>query len=132
MVDFFQFAENIKSYPTDKFLDDLAYKIESDKEVIDLQKQQWQSGQDSDGDLLGLYTKTTEILSFGKKKAGTILNALERGNDLTFFFDSTGQNTPLLLDKLGPRIFGLTPKNIDELVLISQNLAYELLNKNLL
>lgn len=144
-MNFFQFAENIKNYSVDKFENDLIKEIESSDSIKELQEMQWDKGQDSDGNVLGLYSKATEILSFGRKKAGTPfdlydtgdfrkqtkINTIEKENDLSFFFDSTGKNTNDLLQKIGPRMFGLQNQNQNKMAFEAQEIAVELLKKNL-
>lgn len=144
-MNFFQFAENIKNYPVDKFENDLIKEIESSDSIKELQEMQWDKGQDSDGNVLGLYSKATEILSFGRKKAGTPfdlddtgdfrkqtkINTIEKGSDLSFFFDSTGKNTNDLLQKIGPRMFGLQNQNQNKMAFEAKEIAVELLKKNL-
>ena len=144
-MNFFQFAENIKNYPVDKFENDLIKEIESSDSIKELQEMQWDKGQDSDGNVLGLYSKATEILSFGRKKAGTPfdlddtgdfrkqtkINTIEKGSDLSFFFDSTGKNTNDLLQTIGSRMFGLQNQNQNKMAFEAQEIAVELLKKNL-
>lgn len=144
-MNFFQFAENIKNYPVDKFENDLIKEIESSDSIKELQEMQWDKGQDSDGNVLGLYSKATEILSFGRKKAGTPfdlddtgdfrkqtkINTIEKGSDLSFFFDSTGKNTNDLLQTIGPRMFGLQNQNINKMGVEAKEIAVRLLKKNL-
>ena len=144
-MDFFEFAENIKNYSVDKFENDLIKEIESSESIKELQESQWDKGQDSDGNILGLYSKATEILSFGRKKTGTPfdlydtgdfrkqtkINTIENGSDLSFFFDSTGKNTNDLLQTIGPRMFGLQNQNQNKMANQAQEIAVELLKKNL-
>jgi hypothetical protein len=144
-MNFFEFAENLKNYTTDKFTDDLATQLDNSKEILELQKAQWNKGEDSNGKVLGYYSQMTEILSGGKKKEGDRFNLLDTGdfrnqtylltmgksNDLIFDFDSSGVNTPKLLQSIGPTIFGLQASNKEKFTQIAQDAAIELLNKNL-
>jgi len=142
---FFEFSENLKNYSVKKFIDDLALQLDNSNEVIALQIEQWDRGEDSDGRVLGFYTKNTEILSGGRKKEGDRYNlfdtgdfrrksylfSMEKSNDLIFQFDSSGINTQKLLAKIGPTIFGLQEKNKDKFIQIAQDLAIDNLNTNL-
>lgn len=144
-MNFFEFAENLKNYPTNKFEDDIAIQLDSSNEIIELQKSQWDKGEDSNGKVLGYYSKMTEILSGGRKKQGDRFNLLDTGdfrnqtylltmgksNDLIFDFDSTGTNTSELLERIGSTIFGLQDKNKEQFTQIAQETAMDLLNKNL-
>jgi hypothetical protein len=144
-MNFFDFASNLEKYTTDKFVDDLMESLEKDKEVIEIQESQWDEGKDGDGNLLGLYSKATEILSFGRKKAGTPYNIFEtgetrrnlylfpekKGDSLLFNFDTKSAAMPDLLQLIGNRLLGLAPKNQDKFTEIAQETAIELLNKNL-
>ena len=144
-MNFFEFAENINRYSVDKLVDDIQIAIEKNAKVLELQKNQWQEGKDSNGNLLGLYSYATEILSGGRKKKGepfdlydtgdfykkTNLFGEQKNNDITFFFDSDGTNAGKLLERLGERIFGLQQKNIDITTEIVQETMCDLINKNL-
>lgn len=144
-MNLFEFAENIQNYSTDKFMNDLSAELDSNQEVLDLQLSQWDKGEDSNGQVLGYYTKMTEILSGGKKKEGdrynlldtgsfrasTYLLPMEKSNDLVFDFDSSDSKTSELIQKIGPSIFGLQDKNIERFTLIAIEKAKQILNTNL-
>ncbi len=144
-MNLFEFAENIQNYSTDKFMNDLSAELDSNQEVLDLQLSQWDKGEDSNGQVLGYYTKMTEILSGGKKKEGdrynlldtgsfrasTYLLPMEKSNDLVFDFDSSDSKTSELIEKIGPSIFGLQDKNIERFTLIAIEKAKQILNTNL-
>ena len=144
-MDFFEFADNLQNYSVDNFIDDLAIELDSDKDVIALQTKQWDKGEDSEGKVLGYYTRMTEILSGGRKKQGdrynlldtgdfrqhTYLLSTQKGKDLLFDFDSSGANTSKILTKIGSTVFGLQDKNKDEFTTIAVEKAIQLLNTNL-
>ena len=144
-MDFFQFVEDLENYTTEKFLDDLQAEVEDNPYVKALQLQQWNEGKDSDGNILGRYTKTTELLSDGRKKAGelydlfdtgqtrrgTYISGIQSDGDITWYFDAKSPAIFDLLSKLGGRIFGLQEKNLGQFAEISQDLGIDLLNKNL-
>lgn len=144
-MNLFDFFESVRNYPTQKFIDDLANSMDSDKDAIQLQISQWDKGEDENGKVLGYYTKATEILSSGRKKQGdrfnlfdtgdfrqhTYLFSIEKQNDLLFDFDSSGTNTTKLLDKIGPTIFGLQQQNKDKFTELATEKAIQLLNTNL-
>ncbi len=144
-MNFFTFAEDIKSFSTEKFLDDIQTELEKSEYTLALQKQQWNEGIDNEGKILGRYSKTTEILTDGRKKAGTTYDIFETGEtrrkltlfgmqadkDITFFFDSDSKAVPDLLQLIGPRLFGLTPKNKDNFTTMAVDKAIQLLNTKL-
>ena len=144
-MDFFQFAEDLKIYNTSKFLDDLQIEIEKNQYVKQLQLQQWNEGKAADGSILGLYSKATEIITDGRKKAGTTFDIFDTGEtrrklslfatqenqDLLFYFDSDSKALPDLLERIGSKLFGLEAKNIGQFVDISQGVAIQLFKKNL-
>lgn len=141
---FFEFANNVQDFSIDKFENELIVFIESSQKIKDLQESQFDNGLDGDGNLLGRYSKLTEILSGGKKVFGEPYNLLDTGdfrnklkintikksNDLSFFFDSTGKNTNSLLDLIGQRMFGLQQKNIEILTSEAEFFAIDLILKN--
>jgi len=144
-MNFFEFANNLKRYPANQFLFDLQDDLSSNDEAINLQKEQWQEGEDSNGKLLGRYSLMTQMLSDGRKKAGDPYTLYDTGdfykqtklfsgvksNDLMFTIDSNGINKPELLQKLGDRIFGLQPKNKERFTAIAVEKAIQILNTNL-
>jgi hypothetical protein len=144
-MNFFEFNDNLQKYSPARLLLDLQLELEKNNDAVNLQKEQWQSGVDANGKLLGKYSQMTEILSGGRKQAGTPFTLFDTGNfyeetklfgnqkqnDLLFNFDSSGINTNALIERLGERIFGLTKPHIDTFTEIAQDTAIELLNKNL-
>lgn len=144
-MNFFEFADNLNRYSSAMLVDDLQLGLENNEFAIALQRQQWNEGLDSNGDLLGRYSKETEIITDGRKKAGETfdifetgetrrnlsLNGQQGGGDITFYFDSKSQALPELLGRIGGRLFGLQNKNINQFTQIAQDLAADLLNKNL-
>jgi len=81
------------------------------------------------GDAIGFYSKTTEILSFGKKKAGQPYDMKDTGEFLSKFyanvsnniitFGSTDPKTDDILDNpnlLSVDLFGLTDENLNEVI----------------
>lgn len=87
----------------------------------DLQKAQWDRGEDREGVILGVYSIATEKITKGRKKAGEPYNLLDTGDfregtylivelegkDLEFTIGSTDDKENLLKNKIGNRIFGL-------------------------
>jgi hypothetical protein len=144
-MNFFEFADNLDKFSVQKFMDDLASALDSDKEILKLQISQWDKGEDSEGKILGYYSKATEILSGGRKKQGdkfnlfdtgsfrdkTYLLGMEKSKDLIFDFDSSDSKTSELLAKISPNIFGLQQKNKDEFTTKAVDKAIEILNINL-
>ncbi len=144
-MNFFEFSESVDKYPVQKFMDDLANGLDSDKEILKLQISQWDKGEDLEGKILGYYSKATEILSGGRKKQGDKYNLLDTGafrnetylltteksKDLVFDFDSSDSKTSELLTKISPNIFGLQQKNKDDFTTKAVDKAIEILNTNL-
>ena len=144
-MNFFEFADSLDKFSVQKFMDDLASALDSDKEILKLQISQWDKGEDSEGKILGYYSKATEILSGGRKKQGdkfnlfdtgsfrdkTYLLGMEKSKDLIFDFDSSDSKTSELLAKISPNIFGLQQKNKDEFTTKAVDKAIEILNTNL-
>ena len=144
-MNLFEFVENLNKYTVDQFLDDLQISLEKNEYVLALQKQQWNEGLDSDGNILGRYSKATEIITEGRKKAGELFDINDTGetrrklvlygqqesNDLLFYFDDDSKAMPELLEIIGQRLFGLQDKNMSQFIMIAQTTAIDLLNKNL-
>lgn len=144
-MNFFDFSETLEKYTVEKFIDDFTDDLASEKQITEIQESQWDEGKDGNGNLLGLYSKTTEILSFGRKKAGTPYNIFDTGEtrknlylfpevknkDVLFNFDTQSAAMPNLLELVGPRLLGLAPKNQDRFTEIAQETAIKILNTNL-
>lgn len=145
-MNFFDFADNLKDYNASKFLNDLEESLSADESVVELQKEQWKRGEDFEGNILGVYSRETELISNGRKKAGEPFNLFDTGDfyrntklfdersdsNLILSFDSPeGINTPKLLQRIGPRMFGLQKEQVIKLTHIAQNSAFTLLNTNL-
>jgi hypothetical protein len=145
-MNFFEFSEILSNYSAQKFAFDLSDSLEYNENAIQLQKDQWQKGQDCEGLLLGKYSKYTQRIN-PLKVAGTPYTLFDTGNfyqetkifistvnnDLLFKYYSTGINTKFLLKnpELGERIFGLQGKSQDEFTQIAQDIAIDILNTNL-
>lgn len=113
-MDILDWIERAKNYDPDQFLSDFAMQIIEDEKAIDLQRQQWGEGADYKGRIIGFYKPATEELSGGIKKAGTpwtldntgdfwektYLNAVIKGKDLEFEFNSSGINKSALFDTI--------------------------------
>jgi hypothetical protein len=153
-MNFFQFADDLKKYPSSNFIDDLVISLDESEEATNLQISQWQDGRDSNGQTLGYYKPLTEILSGGRKKAGELYNLNDSGDlykqtslwsrqsgiDVLFHFDSLSKNKEKLFrtlrresnDTYDPEnIFGLQPKNKERLTAIAVEKAIQILNTNL-
>lgn len=110
-MDVLDWIEKAKNYDSDQFLSDFAMQIIEDEKAIDIQREQWAiEGADVHGHTIGFYKKLTEELTGGRKKAGepydlkdtgdfwqkTYLNAVIKGKDLEFEFNSNGINKSAL------------------------------------
>lgn len=110
-MDVLDWIEKAKNYDSDNFLSDFAMQIIEDEKAIDIQREQWSiDGADIHGHTIGFYKKLTEELTGGRKKAGepydlkdtgdfwqrTYLNAVIKGKDLEFEFNSNGINKSAL------------------------------------
>lgn len=104
-MDVLDWIEKAKNYDSDQFLSDFAMQIIEDEKAVDLQREQWgKDGADIHGQVIGFYKKSTEEMTMGLKKAGepwnlhntgdlwqkTYLNAVIKGKDLEFEFNSSG------------------------------------------
>lgn len=95
-------------------------------EILDLNRkdQLFDQGINADNQVIGLYTPGTELLSGGKKKAGTHFTFFDTGVFFNTFkliplktgfrIEADGQkDDDNLFDKYGENIVGLTQENID-------------------
>lgn len=96
------------------------------KELIEYNKKQLnEDSQDIYGNAIGFYSKATEIISKGSKKAGEPFDAKDTGGFLNkfymtvyddiFFFGSSDPKTDDILDSpnwLSHDLFGLTDENL--------------------
>jgi len=143
MVSIFEFRDKINSVSTTDILIQLAQDIEAENTGEALQQRQWEQGEDRYGQILGFYSRATEIISKGRKKAGepynlfdtgrfwneTYLTATISGGDIVFSLNSKDMKTPVLIQKLGERIFGLEEENMPEFTESVMNLLINNLNK---
>ena len=100
------------------------------KELIELNKKQInKDSQDIYGNAIGFYSRATEFLSLGQKKAGQPFTGEDTGSwlsrfyvtvlDNTFFFGSTDPKTDDILDSpywLSSDLFGLTDENLQMVI----------------
>ncbi|WDF45252.1 hypothetical protein PQ459_10110 [Chryseobacterium sp. KACC 21268] len=152
----YEYIENVTAYTPAKYVSDLKTELETDKTIPELQTKQWEKGQDSNGNIVGTYSEMTEVLSGGRKQAGThytfndtgdfykqtksIIN--EKNNDLTFTVDSDSPHKKDLFDffdknsspvtSFDPEdLFGIQSENMDDVVDVAQDKCSNLLIKNL-
>ncbi|MBC7652326.1 MAG: hypothetical protein H7101_11310 [Deinococcales bacterium] len=145
-MNFFDFSDNLNNYSAVKLLDDLQVQLEKTPEATDLIKQQWNEGIGSDGKILGRYSKATEIITNGRKVAGTTYDIFDTGEtrqkltlfgfqksgDIDFLFESDSQAMPELLQRIPADILlGYTEKDKDKFTAIAVEKAIILLNTNL-
>jgi len=100
------------------------------KELVDLNKKQInEDSQDIYGKAIGFYSRATEYLTLGAKKAGEPFTGEDTGSwlsrfyvtvlDNTFFFGSTDPKTDDILDSpywLSSDLFGLTDENLQMVI----------------
>lgn len=93
---------------------------------LNLQEQLFKKGIDSTGKVLGQYSPTTQTLSKGKKKAGANYTLKDTGdfyksvfiNNYPSYFEIDENYTTFdIIYKYGANILGLTPENLDKLIL---------------
>ena len=152
----YDYIESVLAYTPTKYVSDLKSELEVDKTIPEIQTQQWEKGQDSNGNIVGTYSEQTEIISGGRKVAGTpytffdsgdlykqtrtIIN--EKDGELVYYLDSDSPNKKLLFDffyqnssavtTFNPEdIFGIQTENTDQVVEVVQDKCSTLLTKNL-
>jgi uncharacterized protein (UPF0335 family) len=100
------------------------------KELVELNKKQInEDSQDIYGKAIGFYSRATEFLTLGVKKAGEPFTGEDTGSwlsrfyvtvlDNTFFFGSTDPKTDDILDSpywLSSDLFGLTDENLQMVI----------------
>ncbi len=100
------------------------------KELVELNKKQInEDSQDIYGKAIGFYSRATEFLTLGAKKAGEPFTGEDTGSwlsrfyvtvlDNTFFFGSTDPKTDDILDSpywLSSDLFGLTDENLQMVI----------------
>lgn len=117
-----------------KRVSEILFDVISDarKDLLETNKNQLSKGKDSENKKLfskknnrGVYSKTTELLSGGKKKAGTPYDLNDTGDFLKGFFlkieqdrvlfSSKDKKTQLLIEDFGD-IFGLTEEDLKAVI----------------
>lgn len=105
-------------------------KVRENKKLQTLQQSQWDKGEDRDGQILGVYSRATEILSGGAKKEGEPFNLKDTGafreatrldgylksNGVEWDLDSEDAKTTLLETEISDKIFGLQIENESEMI----------------
>lgn len=141
MKSVFEFADRLRQNPTQGIFISLINEIEKTSTVEDIQEMQWNKGEDNQGKILGYYSYATEVITKGKKRAGDAYNLFDTGDfrkglylayslsdnfQVNFVINSTDSKTPLLINKLGNRIFGIQNNNIQ---IFSNKIKELLINK---
>ena len=131
MANFEQQLEKSKKITPDILSDELFAFIKSvSKYLIDLNKEQInKNSQDIFGNPIGFYSRATEIISGGEKRAGQPFTGKDTGSwlnkfymtvyDDIFYFGSTDPKTDDILDSpnwLSQDLFGLTDENLKEAI----------------
>ncbi len=152
----YEYIDNVLDYTPEKYVSDLKNELETDKEIPEIQKIQWQKGQDSKGKIIGTYSQKTEEITGGRKQAGTPYTLFDTGdfydktgilvnekdNDLFYHLDSESPHKKELFDFFDSNstaisdfdpedIFGIQEDNADLVTDIVQNKCGDLLTKNL-
>lgn len=151
-MDVLEWIEKAESFKVDDFLSDFAIDIIQDEKSIDVQRQQWEEdGTDYKGQVIGFYKKSTEELTGGTKREGspwtlrntgdfwgnTYLQAIIKGKDLEFQYNSTGVNKSALFATIKKHgeisnpddIFGLTNYHQEPFIEIIEPKFVQLLKK---
>ena len=103
-MDVLDWIDKAKNFNTNEFLNDFVFDIIEDQEILEIQLEQWDDGKDNKARIIGFYSKTTELITGGTKKAGdpwnlrntgdfwrkTYLGTAVKGNDIEFEFNSDG------------------------------------------
>lgn len=141
MKSVFEFADRLRQNPTQGIFISLINEIEKTSTAEDIQEMQWNKGEDNQGKILGYYSYATEVITKGKKRAGDAYNLFDTGDfrkglylayslsdnfQVNFVINSTDSKTPLLINKLGNRIFGIQNNNIQ---IFSNKIKELLINK---
>ena len=138
MANFQQHIEKAKSLQPEKVSKALFQFIRSiEKQILDKNKEQlFEKSQDIHGQAIGFYSKGTEIITAGRKKAGEPFTAKETGDFFDGFylqevsgvlrFGSTDPKTSKILSAaksefnntgwLSDQLFGLTDENLNKLI----------------
>lgn len=137
IMDVLDWIDKAKNFSQEDFLAAFAMEIIKDEKAVDIQREQWENdGKDYKGRIIGLYKAYTEKVSGGGKREGTpytlrdsgdfwqntFLNAVIKGADLEFTYNSTGIHKDELFDTI--RIHGLisNPEDIFGLYDYYQNI----------
>jgi hypothetical protein len=131
MANFQQQLTKAKKLQPNKLKDDLFKFIKSiESELLELNKNQLENNsQDIFGNPIGFYSKATEILSKGRKKAGEPFTGKDTGDFFKGFFmqevsgvlrfgSNDSKTNDILSSKswLSHEIFGLTDENLKKVI----------------
>lgn len=79
-MDVLEWIEKAEKFKTQEFLNDFAYDVFEDENVLEVQKRQWEKGLSSKGDEIGFYKKSTEEITNGRKKYGELYDLKDTGD----------------------------------------------------
>lgn len=143
-MEIYEYLERAKMVTKEWFYRSLwVYLAENERIIVDVQQSQWQEGKDENGRILGFYSRMTEMLSGGRKKAGepfnlfdtgvfyrgTFINVEANGTQLIITLDSSDSKTNLLEKKIGNRIFGLQDDNLNKIIEMTESDIVNKLNQ---
>ena len=124
-------TNNIKNLDAGKIAINLLFKDEIRQYVLDLNRidQLFDEGIDSEGNILGEYTYNTEVISKGRKRAGSNYTLYDTGafyksfdvavySDKSFTIDAETikEDGTDLARKFGKNILGLSGANLNKLI----------------
>lgn len=128
---FTQQLERAKTIDTDVISKELFDFIKAIREeIINLNRNQiYEKSEDIYGNAIGFYSKATEIITRGSKKAGEPFDGKDTGSflknfyvsvvDNTLYFGSSDSKTKDILDSpnwLSHSLFGLTDENLNKVI----------------
>lgn len=127
----FNLIDKVKALDAEKIVINLIFKDEIRTFILDLnrQKQLFEKGEDTEGNVLGEYTAFTEEITGGRKKAGSHYTLLDTGefyksfdvavysdNSFVVEADTIKEDGTDLARKFGQDILGLSSDSKGELI----------------
>lgn len=126
-MDVLDWIEKAKQFNSNELLNSFGLRVSSDESIVDIQREQWSNkGTDHKGQIIGIYSQSTEEMTNGLKKYGTpwnlrntgdfwenlFLSTSIKGKELEFVYDSNGINKSKLFDTIKKHGLISNPTNI--------------------